>query len=167
MSSPLPSRLCFSFLSSISSLVGQLQLILYLCKCMVYIMPYSWKIWWPRKLNLVVWWSIFATIKNPPNCVLAVYVYVQQSLTKQPNLNVPIHFAMAFLRLTTKFNSHQYFRLYSISTYQGMRIPYSGKNFHRLVLVTISQRKLLRNARTYHGWAQTSWRKPLQLALKP
>ena len=58
------------------------------------VIPYSWKMW-HRKLNLVVWWSIFATV---PNCILSVYVYmyVQQSLTKLPNLNAPIFFSGVF-----------------------------------------------------------------------
>ena len=45
-----------------------------------------------------------------------------------------------------------------------------GENFRGSVRGTISQIKLLRNAKTYHRWvwrAQISWRKLLRVALKP
>ena len=43
-----------------------------------------------RKLNLVVWLSVFATAKLKSATISYLHTYVWQPLTKPPNLNPPI-----------------------------------------------------------------------------
>ena len=62
------------------------------------------------ELNLAVWRSAWATVKLKSAKISYSHIYIWWSRTEPPNLNPP----MAIWDPTTKFNSHQYFRLYGI-----------------------------------------------------
>ena len=49
-----------------------------------------------RELNLVVWWSTFATAKLKSANISYLHVYVWWSLTELPNLNLPIFLQWRF-----------------------------------------------------------------------
>ena len=42
------------------------------------------------ELNLVVWWSAFATAKLKSTNISYLHIYIWRSLTELPNLNPPI-----------------------------------------------------------------------------
>ena len=83
------------------------------------------------ELNLAVWQSSFATTKLKSTNISYLHIYVWRSLTKLPNLNLPIFFVMAIWGPTTKFNSRQYFRLYGNFFNTIQREIFAGFNFHR------------------------------------
>ena len=79
----------------------------------------------------MVWRSAWASAKLKSAKVTYSHVYIWRSRTKLPNLNQPIMFAMAIWDSTPKFNSLQYFRLYSICTCRWLC---SGLTFHLIIL---------------------------------